>query len=175
MKKISLAQAMRCCTQGALGVILWTAANSVLAGSCAVSSSGLAFGAYQPLTFAGKLNSVDKFSTATITVVCTGIAGGGGYSISLGPGTYGPGDRISTRYLANTNGGDYMVFNVYREAGYSTIWGDGIIAGSVLGGTLPAGDSNQQHAVYGRIAAGQNTLRAGSFSDSLMMTLTYNP
>jgi spore coat protein U-like protein len=175
MKKTSLARAIRCRAQLALGVVLCAAAGSVLAGACTVSSSGLAFGAYQPLTFAGKLNSVDKTSTATVTVMCTAIAGGGGYSISLGPGTYGPGDRISTRYLANTNGGDYMIFNVYHEASYSTIWGDGITAGSVLGGTLPTGDSNQSHAVYGRIAAGQNTLKAGSFSDSLTMTLTYSP
>jgi spore coat protein U-like protein len=37
------------------------------------------------------------------------------------------------------------------------------------------GDSNQSQPVYGKIPAGQNTLRAGSFSDSLTMTLTYNP
>jgi spore coat protein U-like protein len=175
MKKTSRVRAIRHRTLVALGVALWAVASLVLAGSCAVSSSGLAFGVYQPLTFAGKLASVDKTSTATVSVVCTAIAVGGSYTISLGPSTYGTGDRISTRYLANANGGDYMVFNVYREASYLTIWGDGITAGSVLGGTLPTGDSNQSHAVYGRIAAGQNTLKAGSFSDSLTMTVTYNP
>jgi spore coat protein U-like protein len=158
----------------ALLLALVFAAQARAAG-CTVSSSGLAFGAYQPLTFPGKLTSVAVTSNATISVVCTGMVSASTYTIALGPSIVGSGDRISTRFLANTNGGDHMVFNVYREASYSTIWGDGITAGSVLGGTLPTGDSNQSHAVYGRIAAAQNKLMAGSFSGSLTMTLTYSP
>lgn len=175
MKQTSRVRTIRRHALLALGVGLWAAASSVLAGSCAVSSSGLAFGAYQPLTFAGKLTSVDKTSTATVSVVCTAIAVGSGYTISLGPGTYGPGNRISIRYLNNmTNGGDYMSFNAYTEGTYNTVWGNET-AGSVLSGSIPTGSSNQSHTVYGKVPAGQNTLKAGSFSDSLSMTLTYNP
>lgn len=154
---------------------LGAAASAVHAGSCTVSSSGLAFGAYQPLTFAGKLSSVDKTSTATVSVVCSGIVTGGSYTISLGAGNYGPGDRISTRYLNNTpNGGDYMAFKVFTDASYTTVWGNGSI-GAPFNGSIPTGDSNSSHTAYGKIAAGQNTLKAGSFSDSTIMTLTYNP
>lgn len=145
------------------------------AAGCTVSSSGLAFGAYQPLTFPGKLTSATVTSNASVSVVCAGIVNGGTYTIALGPSTMGGGNRISMRYLANANGGDYMAFNVYRDASYSTIWGDGVTAGNVLSGTLPSGDSNQSYTVYGRIAAGQNMLKAGSFSGPLTMTLTYNP
>lgn len=67
-----------------------------------------------------------------------------------------------------------MAFNVYTNASYSTIWGDGI-TGGVVGGSIPAGDSNQMIAVYGRIPAGQNTLRTGSFSGTMTVTLTYSP
>jgi spore coat protein U-like protein len=162
------------CMAAALLLAL-VAAGQARAAGCAVSSSGLAFGAYQPLTFPGKLTSSTVTSNASISVVCSGIVSGGSYTIALGPSTVGSGDRISTRYLANANGGDHMIFNVYREASYSTIWGDGVTAGNVLAGTIPPGDSNQLHAVYGRIAASQNTLKAGSFSGSLTMTLTYNP
>jgi spore coat protein U-like protein len=148
---------------------------ALAAGACAISSSGLAFGAYQPLTFPGKLVSVERPSTATVSVMCTGIAAGGAYSIGLGPGTYGAGDRISTRYLNNTvNGGALMEFNVYADAGYTTVWGNGII-GSVFSGSIPAGDSTRTHTAYGKVPAGQNTLKAGSFSDWLTMTITYNP
>ena len=158
----------------ALGLCL-TAGSAVAAGACSVSSSGMAFGAYQPVTFPGKLASADKASTATLSVVCTGIATGGGYTISLGAGNYGPSDRISNRFLNNTvNGGAYMAFNVYTNATYLTVWGNGSI-GSVLGGSIPTGSSNQSHTVYGRIPAGQTTLKAGSFSDSLTMTITYTP
>lgn len=168
-------RAMHRSTWLAWGLGLWAATGSVQAGSCTVSSSGLAFGAYQPLTFAGKLTSVDKTSTATVSVVCTGIVTGGSYTISLGAGSYGAGDRISTRYLNNTpNGGDYMAFNVFTEASYTTVWGNGSI-GALLNGSIPTGGSNTSHTVYGKIPAGQNTLKAGSFSDSTIMTLTYNP
>jgi spore coat protein U-like protein len=147
-------------------------AASARAGACTVSSSGLAFGNYQPLTFAGKLLSADKASDATISVVCTGISTGGSYSIALGPSLVG--NSMNPRYMANGNGGPHMVFNVYRDATYSTIWGDGI-TGAMLAGTLPLGDSSQTHTVFGKIPAAQNTLRPGSFSGVLGVSLTYNP
>lgn len=159
-----------------LSALLWllAIAGTAHAGSCTVSSSGLVFGAYQPLTFAGKLTSSAVTSNASISVVCTGITSGGAYSIALGPSTTGSGDRISMRYLSNNLGGDDMVFNIYTNASYSTLWGNGT-TGGVVGGSIPAGDSNQTQSVYGRIPAGQYTLKAGSFTDSLTMTLTYNP
>lgn len=86
----------------------------------------------------------------------------------------GAGDRISTRYLANYSGGDDMEFNIYTNATYSIIWGDGT-RGSVIGGGIPAGDSTQILTVYGRIPAGQYMLRTGTFSGVLTVTLTYNP
>jgi spore coat protein U-like protein len=44
-----------------------------------------------------------------------------------------------------------------------------------VGGSIPPGDSNQSHTVYGRIPGGQNTLWAGQYSGSLTMTITYSP
>jgi spore coat protein U-like protein len=152
-----------------------TAGGALAAGACSVSSSGLAFGTYQPLTLAGKLSSMDKTSTATVSLVCTAIDTGGGYTIALAASTYGPGNRVSNRYLNNSSkGGDYMVFNVYFDASYSTVLGNGT-TGSLLSGSIPAGNSNQSQTVYGKVPAGQSTLQAGGFSDSLTMTITYNP
>lgn len=151
---------------------LFVVAAYAYAGGCAISSSGLAFGAYPPLSFAGKLASADRTSDATVSLVCTGIATGGDYSIALGPSPTG--NSMSPRYLANSNGGADMAFNVYREASFSTIWGDSF-TGMVLGGTIPVGDSARSHTVFGRIPAGQSTLKPGSFSGSLSMTITYNP
>jgi spore coat protein U-like protein len=150
------------------------AAGQAHAGSCTVSSTGLAFGTYQPLTFAGKLVSRDADSMATVSLVCQNIQTGGAYTVALGPSVVGSGNRVSTRYLANTSGGDFMAFNVYTDANRTTVWGDGA-TGGLMSGSIPTGDSNQSKPVYGRIPAGQNTLKAGSFSGSLTMTLTYNP
>jgi spore coat protein U-like protein len=174
--KTTLAHLVVVCRSILLALGLWAATGSALAvGACSVSSTGLAFGPYQPLTLAGKLSSVDKTTTATVSLVCTAIEVGGTYTVSLGAGTYGPGDRISVRYLNNTNnGGDPMAFNVYTEASHNTVWGNGTI-GSLLRGTIGTGSSNQSQTVYGKAPAGQATLKAGGFADSMTMTVTYNP
>lgn len=143
-----------------------------LAGGCSVTSTSLAFGRYQPLTFAGKLTSTDRTSDATVSVQCTAIAVGGSYSISLGPGAQA--SSIIPRYLSHDAGGPGMAFNVYLDATYTSVWGDGF-TGSVLSGSIPLGDSSQSHTVFGRVPAGQQQLRAGSYLGSLTITISYNP
>jgi spore coat protein U-like protein len=155
-----------------LACVMAGASAAVQAGGCTLSTTGLAFGAYQPLTFSGKLMSSDRTSDASVSMVCTGIATGGSYSLALGPSVAG-GSSIP-RYLANAAGGPNMAFNIFREPSYATVWGDGA-TGSLLTGTIPTGDSNQLHTVYGRIPGGQNTVKAGTFNGSMTMTLTYNP
>lgn len=150
---------------------LGCAAHGV-AGSCSVTSSGLAFGRYQPLTFAGKLTSTDRTSDVTVSVVCTAIAVGGSYSIALGPGAQG--NSIIPRYLAQQAGGPAMAFNVYLDANYTSVWGDGF-TGAVLTGSIPPGDSSQTHTVYARVPAGQQQLSAGDYLGSLSLAITYNP
>ena len=158
----------------AVGLLL--VALPAQAGSCSVSSSGLAFGAYQPLSFAGKLHSVDRTSSANIVVTCTGIATGGSYVLTLGPSTYGSGNRISPRWLPNLGqAGDPMQFNVYTDPTCSSIWSDGVSAGPPFTGSIPAGDSQRSHTAYGRIPGGQSTLKAGQYADTLTMTLTFTP
>lgn len=156
----------------AAALLAGAAAGGALAGGCTVSSSGLAFGAYQPLTFAGKLTSIDRTSDATVSVVCTGIVTGGDFTLSLGPSSVG--NSMNPRLMSNPQGGTNMQFNIYREASYLTVWGDGS-GGSLIAGTIPTGSSSQSFTVYGKVPAGQSTLRVGSYSASLVMTVTYDP
>ena len=153
----------------------WAACASAGAAGCSVSTPGMAFGPYAPLSFPGRFSSADVASDATVTVACTGIVTGGAYTITLGPSLSGSGDRISTRYLSNPAGGPDMAFTVYLDPSHVTVWGDGVTAGATIGGSIAPGDSNQSHAVYGRIPAGQNTLVAGAFSGALTMTISYTP
>jgi spore coat protein U-like protein len=154
-----------------LVILAWGWAVAI-AGSCSISSSGLAFGRYQPLTFAGKLTSTDATADATVSVVCTAITAGGSYTISLGPSPQG--NSMIPRYLAHDAGGSAMAFNVYLDSTYTSVWGDGF-TGSPITGSIPVGDSSQSRTVFGRVPAGQNQLRAGNYSASLTMTITYNP
>lgn len=162
-----------------VGAALWTittAAQALLA-TCTVSTTPLVFGVYQPVTFAGKISSADKTSMAAITVDCSGLLQLGSYTLSLGAGNYGPGDRISTRYMNNsTQSSDNMAFNVYTDATYATVWGNGVI-GSLINGSAPLilGQNSQTHTAYGKIPAGQSNMKAGNYADTLNITLTYNP
>ena len=144
---------------------------------CSVSSTGMSFGAYQPLLFSGKLTSADVLSTGTIAITCSAVLTLGSYTLALGPNTVGMGDGISTRYMANSSGGANMMFNIYTDSNRSLVWGNGNL-GSLISGSLPIitiGSQTQNVTVYGKIPAGQNNLKAGSYSGSMRMTLTYNP
>lgn len=167
---------LRQLARSAAVIVLLAGAQSAIAGSCSVSSSGLAFGSYQPLIFAGKLTSADVLSTATISISCAGISLGGSYTISLGPTSAG-GSSSNPRRLSNSNGGDAMQFNVYTDATRQTVWGDGA-TGAQFAGTIAInlfGTQTFSHTAYGKIPGSQNTLNAGSFSATPTMTLIYNP
>ena len=76
--------------------------------------------------------------------------------------------------MINPMGGPNMQFNIFLDPGHATIWGDGSMGG-VLSGTIATGDNSRVHTAYGKIPAGQNALRVGNFSATLVMTLTYSP
>ena len=141
---------------------------------CSTNVSGLAFGPYQTLGSGGTLVSADVTSTASIHVACQGMPAGSSYTLGLGPSTAGSGNRIDTRYMANTRGGDPMAFNLFTDANRTVVWGDGM-TGALIRGTLDTAGSHASVAVYGKIPSGQSTLRAGSFLGSMTLTLTYNP
>jgi spore coat protein U-like protein len=167
-----VSQRLRQCVRAASCLVLAWGSIPAIAGSCSISSSGLAFGRYQPLTFAGKLTSTDRTVDATVSIACVAVSTGGNYTISLGPSPHS--NTIIPRYLAHDSGGPGMAFNVYLDSTFTTVWGDGF-SGAHITGSIPVGDSMQSRTVFGRVPAGQNQLRAGSYSSSLTMTITFNP
>lgn len=143
--------------------------NALALAICSVSiTNPLTFGAYHP--------SAANTDTGTAEVSCLGIGlfDSLGYTLSLGPSGYGSGDRISTRYLNNTtNGGDYMAYNVYTDAGYSTVWGNGT-TGGLFSGSFSLLITHRAHTFYGKVPTGQFTLLAGAFYENLTVTVTYD-
>jgi spore coat protein U-like protein len=156
----------------AVALLSMACTATALAGACSVSVTPMAFGPYQPLTFDGKLTSTDRTADATVSLACTAVALGGSYTITLGPS--GLGNSIVPRYLAHEGGGPWMAFNVYLDAAYTSVWGDGF-SGAVIGGTIASGDSHRSQAVFGKLPAGQSSLKAGNYSGALTMRITYNP
>lgn len=128
--------------------------------ACTVDSSVLVFGSFSPLVD----NIVD--STGTISVTC--LLQLTSYTIALssgGSGTYSP------RSMAD--GGNNLEYNLYTDAGYSQIWGDGTGGSAILGGG-PALLGTRDHTIYGRISIStQRDAKVGTYSDQITVTITY--
>jgi len=131
------------------------------AASCTVSSSGVNFGSFSPLTD----TSVD--STGSITVNCTEVSS---YSITLstGSGTYS-----QRRMVA---GGYYLYYNLYRDAAFQQIWGDGNSGSYTVSLNDPVNSQNNLHPIYGRIPlSSQRAAHVGTYSDTITVTVSYFP
>lgn len=139
-------------------LMLSPSANALLA-SCTTSSTGVAFGSYNPIS------ASPTSASGTVTVSCTGIGLLVSYTILLSGG--GSGTVASRRMNA---GASMLPYNVYTSAAYTTVWDNstGVSGGFLIG----LGTTSFNHTVYGRILA-QQPARAGAYSDSLVITVNY--
>jgi spore coat protein U-like protein len=137
----------------AFGVVLALICCAPSAASCTLSTSGIAFGGYDPFV------SHDVDSVANISVTCDQTTS---YSISLstGSGTYD--QRIMTSGLHQ------LLYNLYTDATLSTVWGDGTGHSATVSDTQLVAT----HTVYGRIPARQNA-HVGAYGDTIVITLTF--
>ncbi|WP_194755987.1 Csu type fimbrial protein [Aliidiomarina indica] len=130
------------------------------AATCQVSASVVSFGSFSPLT----MNFVD--STGDITVNCTDVAG---YSVALltGNGTYSLRNMVA--------GGQTLEYNLYRDAAYQQIWGDGNSGDNFdVTNTNPVDGQNYVHTVYGRIPLiSQRGTHPGTYTDTINIIVTY--
>ncbi|MBD8524660.1 Csu type fimbrial protein [Pseudomarimonas arenosa] len=126
---------------------------SVLA--CSVTSSGVAFGAYNvfdvsPVEVAGAI-TVDCATPYTVSL-----------SVSLNNGSFAP------RRLDSLD--DSLDYYLYTDPARTTIWGDGTSGTSTVAGS--GSGSPVDHTVYGRIPALQD-VKAGSYADTIIVTLEW--
>ena len=128
-----------------------------VAASCEVDAATLDFGV---------LGASLPAPVDAVTEIIVRCSDGAPYSVRLdngvGSGASGPTDR---RMEA---GASQLVYGLYRDAARTQPWGDQ--AGNSVSGTGAAVD--QGIDVYGRIFAGQ-PLNAGSYSDSVLITVEY--
>lgn len=132
--------------------------------SCTVSATGVAFGAYDPLS-ASPTDAV-----GTVTVSCSAVVAlSGGYTIQLGPGQAG---SYAERRLAN--GSNQLGYNLYLDAARTIVWGDGTGGTGTQSYTLVGLLTNdvKNYSVYAHLRAAQN-VPVGSYSDTIVVTVTY--
>lgn len=132
--------------------------------NCTISSTGLAFGAYDPVSTNAAAN-LD--GTGTISVTCTSGSTG---DITLGQGANpkaGSDDTAPLRQMS-AGGTDRLEYFLYQETGRITVWGNTAATDVSHPGTGTSTDLT----VYGRVTAGQN-VAAGSYTDTVVATVTF--
>ena len=131
---------------------------------CTVATSGVAFGSYNPLPGA----SAD--TNATISVTCSGTAGDtAAYTITINAGL----GSFSARKMVS--GADNLTYNLYKDSGCTQVWGDGSGGTSTISDsvTLISSSLTTNYVVYSRIAGGQRSAKAKTYSGSLLVTAVF--
>jgi spore coat protein U-like protein len=147
---------------GALA-LLFSGGAHALVSSCTVSASGVAFGVYDPTV------ATATFSSGTIGVSCV-VSGATGHNpVTIAFDTGSSGTFISRTML---NGADPLAYNLYLDAAYTQVWGDGTGVSFTDTVFVTPGKPSFSATVYGMIPALQ-TPGSGTFTDTITVTVSF--
>jgi spore coat protein U-like protein len=125
-----------------------------VAANCTISSTAtLDFGAYDPVV-ANAVNPKD--GTAAMTVACTK-----GFVPTIG---------IPPAGRTMTGGGDTLNYELYKDNGYTTLWGDS--GGALFTPPSAPGKGGTAYSIYGRIPGGQD-VGVASYSGTIQVTVNF--
>src|SRR5690606_26462753 len=132
-------------------------ASAIVPAHCALSASDLDFGSVPGLI------DQHRDQTSVISLTCTG---GTAWNVALDDGQNASGN---VRRMRRTDGGGHVAYDVYIDAARTRRWGSTAGVDTQQG----TGTGHQQTAtVYGRVPSGQS-VPAGSYSDTITVTVTY--
>jgi spore coat protein U-like protein len=134
--------------------------GATVTANCVVSTTALAFGSVDVTSG----QNID--GTGGISVTCTT---GTGWTAAADAGE-GTGASLGSRKMAN--GANLLNYALYTDGARTSVWGDGVGGTSAtISGT--GSGSAQASTIYGRVASGQTSLPAGSYADTVAVTVTY--
>lgn len=134
--------------------------SATVSASCSVTTTPVAFGSVNVLS------GSDVDATGGLSVTCTN---GTAWSATADEGA-STGATLATRKMAN--GLNFLNYALYVDSGRTSIWGDGLLG--VTGTYSGTGTgSAQANTIYARVPSGQGTLPAGSYADTVTVTVTY--
>ena len=152
-----------------------------------IAAALIAAGAAAPATAADNMafdvtitidKSCDVTSTSDVafgsTTASAGTVTGTGGNVTV-QCTGDNGADVSTRKMLHTNGSDAIPYQLYQDAGFSTIWGDTVDTNTVEGTGTGFGTGtpyDQPHTVYAQ-ATVPGTAPVGSYSDTITATVTF--
>lgn len=135
-----------------------------------VSATGPAFGTYDPV------NSSPTDVNGSVSVTCflsAQITAAAAVTVTLSAGSSG---SFGTRKMLS--GPNALNYNLYADAAYSQIWGDGTSGTSTVTDNfafLLTGGLSQtvMTTIYGQVFAQQLNVFPGSYTDTITVTINY--
>jgi spore coat protein U-like protein len=130
--------------------------------SCTFGGGGVAFGLFDP-TSAANLDT-----TGSLTVDCNANIT---VTVSLGRG-YGTGAAYGTGRKMTRSGGGTLTYNLYANSTWTQVFGDGT-GGSYTHDLSVRRNQTFSQPVWARIPKGQGGTLGGSYSDTVVATISY--
>jgi len=143
----------------ALAAALVVAGATGVEAACTISATGVSFGGYDVY------NASPTDSTGSITYRCGNADKDITITISKGSSS-----TFSPRTLKKAS--ESLNYNLFRDAGYTLIWGDSTPGTSTYFLKNPPNNTDVVLTVYARVPATQD-VSAGSYSDSVVVTIEY--
>lgn len=136
--------------------------------TCTVSATGPAFGVYNPF------NISPTEANGTVQATCSLLSGSSATVNIVDSFSTGSSGVYSNRTMLS--GTNTLSYNLYFDAAYTQIRGNGTGGSQTGSATLNLTSSDRTQTatgtIYGRIPAGQN-VAPGSYSDTIVVTITF--
>jgi spore coat protein U-like protein len=136
--------------------------------TCSLSATGPAFGIYNPFA------TTPDDENGTVTATCRLLSGSAATVSMTDSYTTGSSGTYTNRTLLS--GSNALNYNLYFDAGYTEIRGNGTGVSYYGTATLNLTTANpvqtSSATIYGRIPAGQN-VAPGTYTDTIVVTLTF--
>jgi spore coat protein U-like protein len=110
--------------------------------------------------------SAPTVTSQVATIRCTGS--GSLPSFTVGIGKSATSGSISGRQMAQTPGSGRLNYNIYKDGGYSSLWGDGTAGTTPL--VVTTAGLNTTVPIYGKIDPGQDA-PVGNYSDTVVLSV----
>jgi spore coat protein U-like protein len=136
--------------------------------TCSVSATGPIFGVYNPFA------TTPDEENGTLKATCTLLSGGAATVNITDSFSTGSSGTYSNRTMLS--GANVLNYNLYYDAGYTQIRGNGTGGSQTGGATLNLTSANPTQTatgtIYGKVNAGQN-VAPGTYTDTIVVTITF--
>jgi spore coat protein U-like protein len=146
--------------------------RAVVSEGCILGSGTADTASFGTISFGqfGRLpTNVDRASNSEFGSIVIQCTPGIGLRIAIGPGV-GTTTIAGGRYL--TKGAERLRYQLYQDAGYQNVWGDGSNGGTAMSLVSPPGGLATV-PVYARLFSTATMPSAGIYRDTVLVTVTY--